>query len=156
MQDMNGYLQHCEELIAKSGWMVQSVIGQPPFGYTVGLSRRGLPELVMVGLPPKTAHTILNAIARRLVDGACTIEDGKLDHEVLQGFPAIYRKVPPAAVQDHLRVLIALSPAEQPPEVFQVVWPDQMGNFPGDAAADPQMVACQDLALAAMADTRPS
>jgi Domain of unknown function (DUF4262) len=31
----------------------------PPFAYTIGLHEQGLPELLMVGLPMETAHTLI-------------------------------------------------------------------------------------------------
>lgn len=45
------YLDILRRQIAKCGWTVQYVEGRSPFGYTIGLSEVGLPELLVTGLP---------------------------------------------------------------------------------------------------------
>ena len=53
-------------LIEKYGWAVQGIEAgknTPAWGYTVGLSGRGLPELVVTGLKPARLMTLLNDLA---------------------------------------------------------------------------------------------
>ncbi len=40
-----------------------------PFAYTIGLHERGLPELLVTGMPPERANLVLNTVAEYLVDG---------------------------------------------------------------------------------------
>ena len=53
-------------IIERCGWFVQGVGGDrlhAPFAYTVGLTLAGLPELLVTGLPPERAATLLNGVA---------------------------------------------------------------------------------------------
>jgi hypothetical protein len=59
--------------IAAHGWTVIGVFSTPEdpgpsFAYTVGLSGKGLPELAIYGLHAQIAHSVLNEVARRMVD----------------------------------------------------------------------------------------
>lgn len=52
-------------VVERCGWAVQAVGGQgrrPPFAYTVGLTGRGRPELVVSGKSPSAAHDLLEAV----------------------------------------------------------------------------------------------
>jgi Domain of unknown function (DUF4262) len=58
--------------IRRCGWLVQGVNGSKddaPLACTVGLTPRGLPELVVTGLGLERAATLLDEMSRRLVDG---------------------------------------------------------------------------------------
>ena len=53
-------------IIERAGWMVQYVEPdgvRAPLAYTVGLTERGLPELVSTGLSPERSAQLLNAVA---------------------------------------------------------------------------------------------
>lgn len=63
------YLDVLRATIRDHGWAVQYVESENrPFAYTVGLPGRGLPELLMTGLPADTACRVLNSIAHMIVD----------------------------------------------------------------------------------------
>ena len=52
-------------VVERCGWVVQAVGdqgGRPPFAYTVGLTARGRPELVVSGKSPPAAHELLEAV----------------------------------------------------------------------------------------------
>ena len=40
-----------------------------PYAYTIGLHPRGLPELLVTGMPPQRATHVLNSVAEYLVGG---------------------------------------------------------------------------------------
>lgn len=64
------YIDHLRHLIATFGWAVQGVSGDryhPPWAYTVGLCPRGLPELVVTGMPVSRATALLNDVAAHVV-----------------------------------------------------------------------------------------
>src|ERR1039458_8154788 len=64
------YLDRRRPLIARFGWWVQGVERDrihPPWAYTVGLAPRGLPELVVTGLPLRRATGLLNGVAAHAV-----------------------------------------------------------------------------------------
>ena len=65
---------HLAQVIRAHRWSVQYVGAgdepdEPPFGYTVGLFGLGHPELVVVGLGPKSVHAILSRVAGLVADG---------------------------------------------------------------------------------------
>ncbi len=68
---MKETLAALEERITQRGWAVQYVSSEDPrdieFGYTVGLSARGLPELLVTGVPQSAAEHILDRVATELV-----------------------------------------------------------------------------------------
>lgn len=61
------YLDVLRSTVTKEGWAVQYVETDPPFGYTVGLSEAGLPELLITGLRPERSMLLLNAVAGYMV-----------------------------------------------------------------------------------------
>jgi hypothetical protein len=70
------YLDVLREIINGHGWAVQYVEGEDrPFAYTVGLTDLGLPELLITGLPPRTAKRLLNSIAHDMVDDGTILRD---------------------------------------------------------------------------------
>ena len=65
---LDAYQARLKALIAEHGYIVQGVLSDPPFSYTVGLHQtHHRPELVMVGLDPATMHSVLNDVA----SGSC-------------------------------------------------------------------------------------
>jgi Domain of unknown function (DUF4262) len=93
---------HYDELIARFGWMVLSVGGgslaRPPWSYTIGLSRGfDHPELVVVGLPYRRAHAMLNGLSTQVAAGdqfaaGHTISDGegRLEARIVEVHPLIW------------------------------------------------------------------
>ncbi|OCB46252.1 hypothetical protein A5721_14275 [Mycobacterium vulneris] len=63
------YLDLLRQRTFERGWAVQYVEhGRSPFGYTIGLSEAGLPELLITGLEPPMTWKLLNTVAEYLVD----------------------------------------------------------------------------------------
>ena len=64
------YLAEVRATMLEHGWAVQFVEDdRVPFAYTVGLTGRGLPELLVTGLPPQRAARLLNRVAQTAVGG---------------------------------------------------------------------------------------
>ena len=130
---VRAYLDRCQALIDEHGHMVQSVFADartPDFAYTIGLSTRGLPELVVIGLPSETATHALNQIAQRLA------KDSIPDHQditEIANMPLRLRTVDPDAAWVHMGVARSLLQT-RPTAIRQVLWPDPSGRFPGDPA----------------------
>lgn len=58
------YLDVLRDIIRRHGWAVQAVEDhRAPFSYTIGLHHRGLPEMLVTGLPPERAAQLLNDAA---------------------------------------------------------------------------------------------
>lgn len=117
-----------EQMIARSGWMVQLVFGrfgQPNFAYTIGLAAKNLPELIVFGLPHELGGHALNVLAQRMTDGeqiACNVplpDVLSCDVQLIEASRALAdRYMVQAMYRDpHYRAL-------------QVVWPDPAGAFP--------------------------
>jgi hypothetical protein len=60
------YLGYIKSIVASAGWAVQGVERdrvRPPYAYTVGLTPRGKPELVVTGMSLTRATELLNDVA---------------------------------------------------------------------------------------------
>jgi Domain of unknown function (DUF4262) len=67
------YLEYMRDLAARYGWAVQGVERDrihPPWAYTLGLTPRGRPELVVTGLPLDRAACLLNDVASHVLHAA--------------------------------------------------------------------------------------
>ena len=94
------YLNHLRDLIDCHGWAVQGVERdriRPPWAYTVGLTRRGKPELVVTGLPLGRATQLLNGVASHVMHAAAPwpgeqipLNDGPLIEIVEVTEPAVH------------------------------------------------------------------
>src|SRR5687767_12106802 len=106
--------------IERCGWMVQAVSGRPRLAYTVGLTERGLPELVTTGLAPARAHVLLNSVAAAglvLVPGE-SVQVGEQVLEVVEvPHPDAHLFTALALYGDALRAV-------------QLVWADERGHWP--------------------------
>ncbi|WP_343710249.1 DUF4262 domain-containing protein [Mycobacterium sp.] len=120
------WLEAIYALVVKNGWAVQFVESDTrPYAYTIGLHQRGLPELLVTGVPPPQAVRLLNTIAEYLLDGGrptpghrITIADGDAELEVVQvEHPDAHMNVAVAFYGPELRAL-------------QLVWADDRGHWP--------------------------
>jgi len=121
------YLRHVLAVVAEFGWMVQGVEAwspHPPWAYTIGLSKFGLPELVATGLELPEAGRLLNTMAAHSIH-AEPPEPG--EHIPLIGGPEIevVRLAEPSA---HLVFAVALYGPEI--EALQLVHADDAGRWP--------------------------
>ena len=67
------YLGYMKALIRDHGWAVQAVEPDrvhPPYAYTVGLTQRGKPEIVVTGMRIQRAVRLLNDVAAHLLHAA--------------------------------------------------------------------------------------
>lgn len=134
------YEQKLQALIDEHGWACQNVFppdgGGPEdsFTYTVGLTRKDLPELWLGTLAPNQASMILNAVARHTVDHG-PVEPGTL---ALEDWSVPFRIHGPCDVDSAEAFLARRMHADLPTEVLimQVLWPDEAGRFPGEADYD--------------------
>lgn len=108
------------------GWLV--VDGPDGAASTVGLTTRGLPELVVLGLPAEVGGALLHDLAERLLHGDLAdveVADGEPVDGLLDGRPPVLLTVrqdlpsPAAGVFGTARLR-------------QLVWPDRDGRMPWD------------------------
>jgi Domain of unknown function (DUF4262) len=124
------YLGYIKSIIARAGWAVQGVERdrvRPPYAYTVGLTPRGQPELVVTGMSLTRATELLNDVAVHVLH-AVVPEPG--ERVPLIGGPVVEFvevRVPSA----HLLVATELyGPSIR---ALQVVHADDRGHWPWEA-----------------------
>jgi hypothetical protein len=122
-----------EERIGQYGYTLIAVFDpdevDPPFTYTVGLSRSCHPELILVRMNPRQASSILGSIAEAILrDGP--IATGKRLAGFIDGYDIKAVPVPnsPLAMARHF----------YGPEIkaLQILWPDTSGVLPGETGFD--------------------
>lgn len=127
----DAYLVQVMGIIEAHGWAVQGVFptAEDPgatFTYTVGLTAKGLPELLVYGLNPQVATNLLNMAAQWMIDNERAFATG----EPYTGFLAgdyVVRFID--ATTGDLAVARRLYPEVR---CLQMVWPDRDGRFPWD------------------------
>jgi hypothetical protein len=143
---VQAFLKNVDERIAKHGRMIVMVgsdaeQGTPGYAYTVGLTERGLPEVVAFGLGPEV-HTILNDISQRLMDGKALPRNERLS-DVFKDLDAVLQDVPKSLAGEFLR--IAFHKYGDKVQCLQLVWPDACGRMPWEAGHDPALRRLQPL-----------
>lgn len=133
-------LQDREDIIARVGWMVQAVGGDPnapPFSYTIGLHDKGLPELIVVGMADRNAMLLLNEVGTLLV--ADPTRRGKVDSPRWS-----HQYFLLDADQETVAGSYAFGAANRShgtAKYVQVVLPDRFGKFPWDRECSPHFKA---------------
>ncbi|BCL14684.1 DUF4262 domain-containing protein [Micromonospora sagamiensis] len=135
MPSLDEFFRRQQEHIDTIGWAVTAVVPDPgetdsPFAYTVGLTERDLPELVIAGLDPLIAHELLNDMARRVYSGAQSLTHGQRVDDLLVGYDAVIVEGP-ATEALHPGAAYARYGNDRV-YLQQIVWPDKHGRFPWD------------------------
>ncbi|MEV6932101.1 DUF4262 domain-containing protein [Dactylosporangium sp. NPDC051485] len=134
MPGIEDLIRRQHEIIERVGWAVMLIhptADDPdtvmPYAYTVGLTARALPEVVVTGLPLDLAHHLLNAMAERVLNDG-PVAHGTRMHQLLAGYDAVIidgrptdEVTPGAAIARYGADRVRLQ---------QIVWPDQHGTFP--------------------------
>jgi hypothetical protein len=145
----NPILEQLRKRIDQHGWTVMGVFAdpeaQPPvpsFAYTIGLTENCQhPELVIMGLPPEVAQSILAGACERIKQGTLTCQDSASDDRVVEGYSVMFRTVHPNHLPDYLRAARAIEGDDV--RAVQIIWPDPAGTFPWQTGADPDYAGHQ-------------
>lgn len=122
------YLAELRDVIADHGWVVQYVEdASRPFAYTIGLSHRGLPELLITGMQSQKSARVLNSIAHQIVDDGMVLAPAV--HIDYQG-EFLLEVVEVEHPDVHLKFAVRL--CEKPFRAHQLVWTDDRGHWPWD------------------------
>ncbi|GAA5131233.1 DUF4262 domain-containing protein [Pseudonocardia adelaidensis] len=121
------YLARMARLADEYGWAVQGVERErfrPPWAYTVGLTPRGRPELLVTGMPLHRCSELLDAVAPHLLHDEppaagerLRLVDGPLVEFVDVENPDVH-------------LLTALALYGPPVRGLQVVWADDRDRWP--------------------------
>ncbi|MDA8320421.1 MAG: DUF4262 domain-containing protein [Actinomycetota bacterium] len=123
------------QAITTHGWMTTAVPGDElhpnaEFAYTTGLrTSRAHPELVIAGLPGKTAHELITAAVRQ-IDAGVRLEHGGEYGGIAEGLRIRTQLV----TSQNCIVTFGVTRDWYGDDVprLQLVWPDRQGRFPGD------------------------
>ena len=133
--------------VAANGWHAISVTDHPPgFVYTCGLMTTfGHPEVIIFGLSPIAAYSVLEVLVADIRSGRSFAESG-LYEGVLVDFPLAVRPVDPT--QYELYLGYAMGHCRHTGKTgrlvaVQVFWPDKQGRFPFEVRCDPEISALQ-------------
>lgn len=115
---LDDYLATLRPIIASHGWAVQFVEGEKrPFAYTIGLHHKGLPELLITGLPASTSARLLNSTLQPAFhidfQNEFLLEVVEVDH------PDVHLKFAAKICGPSIRA-------------FQLVWTDERRHWPWD------------------------
>lgn len=151
MVSINDLEKSVRDKIGRFGFAVISVFADedfPTFSYTAGLSEKGLPELVMVGIPAKDAHPILNEAAQRQIDQG-VFQAGLRVPELIANFDCLVGDVANEWVSRLCWMAQAMASDALAVKARQIIWPDMRGRFPGEEDYDSRFIEIQpDLAIA--------
>jgi Domain of unknown function (DUF4262) len=151
----NDYLDQVRAVIASNGWAVQCVEGretyidhrhiiEPQFAYSVGLTVRQRPEIIIVGsFDPELVGQVINSAIISAEEYGEEYADQMVAKRVLQDYSVVFREVTPectlrvALVAKRLYGNIRLLQMFLPDEAGRFPWqPDCEGGFDGQAALD--------------------
>jgi hypothetical protein len=126
---MDEYFDKVIALIAEKGWAVQAVLGA--FVYSVGLTARKQPELIIVGnFDPKVIGGLINAAIDHAEQSGEHYGDWTVSERILRNHAVVFREVTQASA---LRtVLVAKRLYGNDIRLMQMFLPDQNGHFPWD------------------------
>jgi hypothetical protein len=126
------YLDELRASIQLHGWVVQGVEDDRlPFAYTIGLHDRGLPELLVTGLPQEDAARVLNDVAVAAVGGRVF----KPGAHIAVGDGPLLEVVEVEHPDAHLNFAMALGGPNI--RALQLVWADDRGRWPWAAGWGP-------------------
>jgi hypothetical protein len=114
-----------------------------PYAYTLGLARRGLPELMVIGPNVVSCGAIVHAAGHRMIDNGPPADGEVFD---MQGNNfAIKTSAQPDMVRELASVAFHDNPALQPEQFVQLVIADLAGLMPWQEGFDHVVAHHQDM-----------
>jgi len=131
-----------EEMIRRHGWMVQSVSPtqeQPgiSYNYSIGLHAKGLPEILVIGLPLQIGHALVNDIVK-LVMARKTMGSTFVGDIAHPKWPTHFFLIEAQSDKAAEYALGADARSDGVAKYIQIVWPDKEGRFPWNPDATPE------------------
>lgn len=114
------------------GWALSAaaqIPGTPLYSYTIGLTARGLPEVLLVGLPLNMAADVLTEAAMEVRDGTRWAH-GQRVVGIMASRPVMVRHVTATPMISPIRAIDRYG--ADAVRLLQVVWPDHEDRFPGE------------------------
>lgn len=151
MIERQDILDSLAEKISKHGWTAVSVHGSdttPPFTYSIGFHDTfNAPEVVILGVSPQMAHSIVSGVAHQLKHRLVSIPGttSRLG-KVIQDFDVEIRPIPEESVSDIARLAVGFAFPRRI-QLVQIILPDQNGRLPGEPGCNPDYEHFQDIDL---------
>ncbi len=124
--------------IEEVGWSVLAIWeskNNPGFAYSLGIYYTlDHPEIIIMGLPPKVAHALINTIGDTVRAGQ-TFEPGQKYDDIADGFPVAFVAMDQKYYREYLGYGRWFYHGSNFP-VLQCVWPDKEGIFPWEPGYD--------------------
>ena len=146
------YAEMIDSFMAENGFAIIGVFdAEPPFAYTIGLTAKGFPELIIVAnFNPQEFNGIMNSVGHKFIEAATATKaavDGTtpIDYETLPVMIEIRKNNAPVSVPVGLKkirkefheMLLGQALARYGEvECIQVVIPDANGKLPWDDGFD--------------------
>lgn len=131
--------EHGHAVVATS---IELADGLLALSFTVGLSRQGLPELIVFALEADVAQPILNTAAKRLRAGQAPVDQPL--SQIIDPLRVTLKSADMRKVREVSEALENLAGVEGV-RALQLVWPDRAGLFPWDADFDEGLRTLQPL-----------
>lgn len=131
--------------IAQTGIHIQPILPSdenPPYVYTVGMTLIGAPELIVFGLPPQVAASMIHKMFAEMRMG--NRPKNQKDIIDLASVPLRLENVSRSAVDEFTGQGDAyLVSHGHRPKYQQLMWPDEQGIFPNEKGFDERYRATQ-------------
>jgi hypothetical protein len=131
--------------VARDGWAVIGIQEDeegPGYAFSVGLLHTlGQPELLLMGLPVRTAQQLINNIGEAIRAGRRFEAGGRYDGLAV-GFPLAFVAVAERYYREYLGYARWFYRGSGFP-VLQAVWPDKQGVFPWESGYDARFFQVQ-------------
>lgn len=126
-----------EKNIREYGWHGFHVFDtHPKFSYTIGLTEKEQPELIIFGLSGVPAHVIMGDLIKIMGSGLPV--DTKIER--VANMPLVLKRCNPKKVAEYA---CWIDDSYMVYDVLQIVWPDPSGYFPWDDEWDHKFDAAQ-------------
>lgn len=120
--------------IEEVGWHVVKVLEDekgPGFCYSIGLYKTfGLPEIIIIGLPPDLTHDLINIIGEDLREGN-VYKSGNYYSDIIDGYDCFMLEVERSYYKEYLGYGMWYYEEEQFPAI-QCIYPDEENEYPWD------------------------
>jgi hypothetical protein len=137
-----------DAMIEKFGWAHISVgmdgEDRANFTYTIGFQDLfGIPEVLIMALPPASASALLHGIADQLKKREIQIPAaGGRVGQIIKGYDTLFVPVPDD-IANNTALAAKVRQKDKPFAVIQMLWPDTSGHFPGEEGCDPKISRAQ-------------
>lgn len=120
------FFEKIEHLIATKNRAVLSVMGEPGFSYSIGNTLRGIPEVLVLGVPPMEAAHLVYTWSE-LMDQRGLFRDGEMI-DIGARFPCMAVTCGDLVREEY--TLLVHHFVRPDYDVVQMVAPDEEGRFP--------------------------